>query len=152
MPFDATQSPYRFGLGNKTFLNFGKQARGLSEKLFPLSTGLEIIQKLETEWQPIDSPANMNMVHIDFTGGGNGELPTFQFRSKKSIGQACRITRHALKQLGLQIQQKGLNRNVNPYQLTEALCIQDEEYRKIMTVAWSKCWINATKQCYFVQK
>ncbi len=152
MPFDATQSPYRFGLGNKTFLNFGKQARGLSEKLFPLSTGLEIIQKLETEWQPIDSPANMNMVHIDFTGGGNGELPTFQFRSKKSIGQACRITRHALKQLGLQIQQKGLNRNVNPYQLTEALCIQDEEYRKIMTVAWSKMLDKCDKTMLFRSK
>jgi len=153
MPFDATQSPkYQFGLGNQSFINFGKQARGNSDKLFTLETGLEIVQDLEDKWQPIDSPANMNMVHIDFTGGGNGDLPTFQFRSKKSIGQACHITRHALKQLGLQIQQKGLNRNVNPYQLTEALCIQDEEYRKIMTVAWSKMLDNCDKTMLFRSK
>ena len=134
MPFDKLPN-YRFGLDHKTFINFGKQVRGNTSEMIPIAVGIEQVQDLESEWSMIDTPQPLSKAHINFCG----ETPTFQFRYKEKIGKTCNIPRHALKQIGNYLQQKGISgRNVNPYQLTEALCIQDDQYRQICTVAWSK--------------
>lgn len=150
MPFDQTiNGGYTFGQDHKNFLSFGKQARGNVDALIPISQGIQMVADLESQWQMIDTPRSLSMAHINFTG----THPTFQFRTKNSVGSVCNITRHALKQLGNYIQQKGLTgRNVNPYQLTEALCIQDEEYRQIATIAWSKMMGSIDKELLFRSK
>lgn len=149
MPFD-TQNTYQFGLDHKTFINYGKQARnGNVDAIIPIAVGIEQIQDLESEWDMKDTIQPLSMAHINFTG----QNPTFQFRTKNGQGTVCNITRHALKQLGIYIQQTGLSgRKVNPYQLTESLCIQDDEYRRIATVQWSKMMGAIDKDVLFRSK
>jgi hypothetical protein len=139
MPFDNTNT-YQFGITPLSFINYGKKARnGNVNEIIPMSVGIEQILDLESSWQMKDTIQPLSMAHINFTG----THPTFQFRTKTGQGAVCNITRHALKQLGVYIQQTGLSgRKVNPYQLTESLCIQDDEYRRIATVAWSKMLDN----------
>ena len=144
-----SQNTYQFGLEPMTFINYGKQARnGNVDAIIPISVGIEQVQDLESQWDMKDTIQPLSMAHINFT-----DNPTFQFRTKTGAGAVCNITRHALKQLGLYIQQTGLSgRKVNPYQLTEALCIQDDEYRRIATVQWSKMMGEINKDVLFRSK
>ena len=161
MPFDSTTpqlpsnpdnnptTPYTFGLGHFNFLNLGKEVRGNHNALVSLDDMIQIVSEIETEWQPVDAIRKISSAHIEFTG----DCPTLQFRNATSVGKQCKMTRHALRQLNQHFSLKtSTGYSVTPINLTEARCIQDEEYRKLETIAWSKMMDKVDKEVMFRSK
>ena len=161
MPFESTTpqlpsnpdnnpvTPYTFGLGHFDFLKVGKEVRGNHEALVSLDNMIEIVSQIESDWQPVDAIRAIKSAHIDFTG----DCPTLQFRTATSVGKQCRMTRHALRQLNQYFSLKtSTGYSVTPINLTEARCIQDEEYRKLETIAWSKMMDKVEKEVMFRSK
>ena len=148
MPYNI-QKPYQFGLMPKEFVSFGKKCRKKPENLIDFKTGLDQILELEASWKMIDTIQSLDKVHVNFCG----EEPTFQFRTSNRTGSVCRITRHALKQLATYIKPKMISgTQATAYNITEATCILDEDYRKLATMMWSKLLDGREKEVLFRSK
>ena len=157
MPFESTtpqltsnpDNPYIFGLGQTSFYSVGREVRGDFDALIPIDQMIETVKEIESGWQPVDAIRKISSAHIDFTG----DCPTLQFRTATSVGQQCRMTRHALRQLNQYFSLKtSTGYSVTPVNLTEARCLMDEEYRKLETIAWSKMMDKVDKEVMFRSK
>jgi hypothetical protein len=152
MPIDSAKK-YDFGLGRMVFAQLGKEVRGNTSLNIPMSTMIQQVQAIESEWDVIDTIQPISKVHLDFTGGGNGSTPVFQFRSKSSFGQQCHITRKALQQLSQYMDMKtATGRGVKPFNLSEARCLMGEDMRKLETMAWSIQLDKIDKEVMFRSK